>query len=122
MWHTSSAILLWMSHQTWPSTVWQTYDYDFDINGAYEGARKGCEPLHVQATLPNWSVELVNSTSQPLNNASVTATVYNLDGVQAGPSQIVKASAPASSKFAWDGDFRQFLLALQQAGRYAASQ
>jgi hypothetical protein len=97
MWHTSSAILLWMSHQTWPSTVWQTYDYDFDINGAYEGARKGCEPLHVQATLPNWSVELVNSTSQPLNNASVTATVYNLDGVQAGPSQIVKASAPASA-------------------------
>ncbi len=49
LWDDATGLMLWMSHPTWYSTVWQTYDYDFDVNSAYYGARKANEALHVQA-------------------------------------------------------------------------
>ena len=49
LWEDATGLMLWMSHPAWHSTVWQTYDYDFDVNGIYYGARTACEPLHVQA-------------------------------------------------------------------------
>lgn len=45
----ASALLLWMSHPAWYSTVWPIYDYDLAVNGAYYGARRSCEPRHVHA-------------------------------------------------------------------------
>ena len=41
-------VLMWMSHPCWPSFVWQTYDYYLEPTAGYFGAKKGCEPLHVQ--------------------------------------------------------------------------
>ncbi|SCE21733.1 F5/8 type C domain-containing protein [Streptomyces sp. DvalAA-14] len=85
LWKDASGLMLWMSHPAWHSTVWQTYDYDFDVNGTYYGARKGCEPLHVQADSVNWQVIAVNHTPQGLKGAVVTARVIGLDGRQIGP-------------------------------------
>ncbi len=42
LWDNASGLMLWMSHPAWHSTVWQTYDYDFDVNGTYYGARSAC--------------------------------------------------------------------------------
>ena len=44
LWEDATGLMLWMSHPAWHSTVWQTYDYDFDVNGTYYGARTACEP------------------------------------------------------------------------------
>ena len=41
-------LLIWMSHPAWPSLLWQTYDYFFDTDAGYYGAKKGAEPLHIQ--------------------------------------------------------------------------
>ncbi|HKR28389.1 MAG TPA: hypothetical protein VJS11_13090, partial [Acidobacteriaceae bacterium] len=41
-------LLIWMSHRAWPSILWQTYDYFFDTDAGYFGAKKGAEPLHIQ--------------------------------------------------------------------------
>lgn len=82
LWRNTSGLLLWMSHPAWHSTVWQTYDYDLDVNGAYYGSRKGCEPLHVQANPTTWQVLAANHTARTLTGASITAKVYDLSGRQ----------------------------------------
>ncbi|MGI5498676.1 discoidin domain-containing protein [Lentzea sp. CA-135723] len=94
LWDDASALLLWMSHPAWHSTVWQTYDYDMDVNGTYFGARKACEPHHVQASLDSWRVTVLNHTAVALRGRA-EATVHALTGevlstqqadVEAGPS------------------------------------
>ena len=101
LWDDASALLLWMSHPAWHSTVWQTYDYDLDINGSYYGIRKGCEPIHVQANQSDWKVVVSNHSAAALTGATVTAELFDLNGkslgaqqkqtVSAGPSSIAKA-------------------------------
>ncbi|WP_338704148.1 discoidin domain-containing protein (plasmid) [Streptomyces sp. Q6] len=80
LWDNASGLMLWMSHPAWHSTVWQTYDYDFDVNGAYFGCRTACEPLHVQADPVKWQVIAVNHTREALKRATVTARTYDLSG------------------------------------------
>jgi hypothetical protein len=80
LWNDASGLMLWMSNPAHHSTVWQTYDYDLDVNGTYFGARKGCEALHVQANLTDWQVLAVNHTAQALTGATVTAELYDLSG------------------------------------------
>ena len=82
LWQDATGLLLWMSHPAWHSTVWQTYDYDLDVNGAYYGARKGCEPLHVQADPGTWRVRALNHTTTALTGVSVAARLYDLRGRQ----------------------------------------
>ncbi|MGW3787261.1 discoidin domain-containing protein [Micromonospora chokoriensis] len=87
LWQDATGLLLWMSHPAWHSTVWQTYDYDLDVNGAYYGARKGCEPLHVQADPGTWQVRVVNHTATAVTGVTVTARRYDLSGRSLGTPQ-----------------------------------
>jgi hypothetical protein len=79
LWTDASALLLWMSHPAWHSTVWQTYDYDLDVNGSYYGARKGCEAIHVQANQTDWTTVVVNHTRNSIT-ATIQADLYDLEG------------------------------------------
>jgi hypothetical protein len=97
LWEDASALLLWMSHPAWHSTVWQTYDYDLDVNGSYYGARKGCEAIHVQANQNDWKVVAVNHTTKALT-ATVTADLHDLKGNKVGPTQQQAVGVSASSK------------------------
>lgn len=80
MWNDASGLLIWMSHPAYPSFVWQTYDYYYDPTGAYWGAKKACEPLHIQWNCSNNSVKVINTTARDLRGARAKATLYNLDG------------------------------------------
>jgi uncharacterized protein YlaN (UPF0358 family) len=80
LWNDATGILIWMSHPAYPSFVWQTYDYYYDATGAYWGAKKACEPLHIQWNCSNNSVKVINTTVQNYTNLKAKATVYNLDG------------------------------------------
>lgn len=76
----ASGILLWMSHPAWPSMVWQTYTWDYETPGAYYGAKKGCEPVHVQYNLLTKEVEVINTSLQSLSGLRVIAQHVSLDG------------------------------------------
>ncbi|HUJ44934.1 MAG TPA: discoidin domain-containing protein [Opitutaceae bacterium] len=89
-------VLLWMSHPCWPSFVWQTYDYYFDSTAAFFGAKKGCEPLHVQWNRLNDTVEVVNYSAGHHAGLSVTARIINLDGTGAGEQTAAVDSAEDS--------------------------
>ncbi len=70
-------LLIWMSHPSWPTLVWQSYDYYFEPTGAYFGAKKASEPLHIQWNPLNDSVEVVNYSSS--NGAMLNAKLQVLD-------------------------------------------
>jgi hypothetical protein len=73
-------VLMWMSHPCWPSFVWQTYDYYLEPTAGYFGAKKGCEPLHVQWNSLEGTVEVVNYSAGHRAGLGVSAAVLNLDG------------------------------------------
>lgn len=75
-----SGLLLWMSHPCWPSMVWQTYDYYFEPTAAYFGAKKACEPLHIQYNALTDSIEIVNHSAGSRKAVTATATVFDLNG------------------------------------------
>jgi len=101
LWDNASGLMLWMSHPAWHSTVWQTYDYDFDVNGTYYGARTACEPLHVQAA-PDGQVLAVNHTRTDLKNAIASARLLDLSGRQLAKSKNVRLDvAPATTSEAF---------------------
>lgn len=86
LWKDASGLLLWMSNPAWHSTVWQTYDYDLDVNGSYYGSRSGCEAHHVQADPQDWKVIAVNHTPETLRHAVVEAELLDLSGKRLAPS------------------------------------
>lgn len=106
LWADATGVLLWMSHPAWHSTVWQTYDYDLDVNGSYYGARKGCEHHHVQADLTTWQVRVVNHTPGALTGVTATARLYGLDGAALGPGRQQKLDvSPISAAAAFTVPF-----------------
>ncbi|NEB75547.1 glycoside hydrolase [Streptomyces sp. SID14478] len=98
LWDDATGLMLWMSHPAWHSTVWQTYDYDFDVNGTYYGARSACEPLHVQAHPTTWQVTAVNHTGAALKHAKVTAALYDLTGRRLGGVRTQTVDIAAATK------------------------
>ena len=98
MWNDAAGILIWMSHPAYPSFVWQTYDYYYDPTGAYWGAKKACEHLHIQWNSSNNSIKAVNTTAEDLEGATAQATIYNLNGKEmAAYGQTKQIDVPASN-------------------------
>jgi Ig-like domain-containing protein len=73
-------LLIWMSHPTWPSFVWQTYDYYLEPTAAYFGAKKACEPLHIQWNPVTDNVEVVNYSGGDARKLTARVQLLNMDG------------------------------------------
>jgi hypothetical protein len=73
-------VLIWMTHQAWPSFVYQTYDYYFEPTAAYFGCKKGSEPLHIQWNAFTDSIEVVNYNSQEVRDLKASVEIFNIDG------------------------------------------
>jgi hypothetical protein len=80
MWNDASGMLIWMSQSAYPSMIWQTYDYYYDLTGAYFGAKSACEPVHIQWNPASRMVKVINNKNYSFRNLRVSATVYNADG------------------------------------------
>jgi hypothetical protein len=93
LWRNTSAVLPWMSHPARHSTARQARDLD----GAYYGARKGCEPLHIQANPTTWQTLAANHTPGPVTGATITASVYGLDGTLFSRAEQQGLNIPAAS-------------------------
>lgn len=106
MWNDAAGILIWMSHPAYPSFVWQTYDYYGDPTGCYWGAKKACEPVHVQWNCHNGSVKLVNTSGKSVEQATLNATLFNLDGKKTYEQSAIVSSGPSSVKEAFTLTFK----------------
>jgi exo-1,4-beta-D-glucosaminidase len=75
--YTSTGVIQWMLNNAWPSMIWHLYDYYLDTGGGYFGAKKACEPLHVQYSYDDHSVYVVNSTYQSSPHLTLSARAYD---------------------------------------------
>lgn len=73
-------MLLWMSHPSWPSFVWQTYDYYLEPTAAYFGSKKASEPLHIQWNPLTDDVEVVNYSGGNSPGLTAEVEIRNSDG------------------------------------------
>jgi len=80
LWDDASGILLWMTHPAWPSMIWQTYTWDYETHAAFYGAKKACEPVHIQLQPVSRDVQVINTSLQEYSDARVSAEVLSLQG------------------------------------------
>ncbi|MCC5478016.1 glycoside hydrolase family 2 protein [Streptomyces barringtoniae] len=78
----STGVIHWMFNSGWTSLHWQLMDRYLDQGGAYFGAKKANEPLHIQYSYDNRSVVVVNHRHASATGLTVRATVFNPDGTQ----------------------------------------
>ena len=95
--YTATGVIQWMLNNAWPGMIWHLYDWYLRPGGSYFGAKKGCEPLHVQYSYDDRSVVVVNSYYQPFANMKVIAQVYNLDMTLKWSKEAKMDSEPDSS-------------------------
>ena len=75
----STGVIHWMLNSAWPSVVWNLFDYYLRMGGAYFGAKKACEPLHVQYSYDDDSVVVVNSFERSFEGLRVEAELFDSD-------------------------------------------
>ncbi|WP_328680900.1 exo-beta-D-glucosaminidase [Streptomyces sp. NBC_00322] len=78
----STGVVYWMFNSGWTSLHWQLLDRYLDQGGAYFGARKANEPLHVQYSYDNRSVVLVNNRHTSASGLTARVTLFNTDGTE----------------------------------------
>ncbi len=107
MWNNTSGLIMWMSHPAWPSMIWQTYTYDYETPGSYFGAKKACEPVHIQKNLPGNEVVIINSTLNDYKSLTATVNYVDLQGksfytaktkLDAGANALTPCFTPADIK------------------------
>ena len=77
--YVSTGVIQWMLNSAWPSMIWQLYDYYLMPGGAYFGAQKACEPVHIQYSYDDHSVVAINSTYEPITQLTATARVFTVN-------------------------------------------
>jgi exo-1,4-beta-D-glucosaminidase len=93
----STGVIQWMMNNAWPSMIWHLYDYYLRPGGGYFGAKKACEPLHIQYSYDDRSVVVVNNYFEEFKGLQVSAKIYNLDASQKFSQHAVLDAAPNSS-------------------------
>jgi hypothetical protein len=82
LWAPNTGRMLWMTQPAWPSTNWQILSSDYDTQGSFYGAKKGCEPVHVQMNLPDLTTAVVNNTAREIDGLTLQARAFTLDGTE----------------------------------------
>jgi exo-1,4-beta-D-glucosaminidase len=75
--HKATGVIQWMYNSAWPKLWWQLYDYYLQPNGAFYGARKAGEPVHVLYNYGTQDIVAVNSVATP--SPKLKATIRVLD-------------------------------------------
>ena len=78
--YTATGVIQWMLNNAWPGMIWHLYDWYLRPGGSYFGAKKACEPVHVQYAYDDRSIVVVNSTLRDLHGLTVTARVVDAGG------------------------------------------
>ena len=76
----SNGFLMWMSQSSWPSFMWQTYDWYLDTNAGYFGAKAANQATHAVWDPRDDSIVLSNMTPKTYNGVTTNMKVFDLDG------------------------------------------
>ena len=87
----ATGIIQWMYNASWPKLWWQLYDYYLMPTGAFYGARKANQPLHVSYNYGDNSVEVMNNTGTKTDDLTAEINVLNF-----GSKSVLKKTVPVS--------------------------
>ncbi len=73
----ATGVIQWMLNSAWPEMYWQLYDYYLMPNGAYYGAKKASQSLHLIYDYANHSVFAVNDKLQDAQNYKVKIRAFD---------------------------------------------
>jgi len=76
----ATGVIYWMLNNAWPSLHWHLYDYYLNPAGAYFGAKKANEPVHIQYSYDTHAIMLVNQTLTAMHGLKADIRVRSLDG------------------------------------------
>src|SRR6185437_1350354 len=76
----STGVIYWMLNNAWPSLHWHLYDWYMNPAGAYFGAKKANEPVHIQYAYDTSGLVLVNHKLADAHGLRARVRVRNLDG------------------------------------------
>jgi exo-1,4-beta-D-glucosaminidase len=76
----ATGVIYWMLNSAWPSLHWQLFDHNLDQAGAYFGAKKAGEPVHIQYAYDTRAVQVVNHTPDTTGALTARVQVRNLNG------------------------------------------
>lgn len=75
----ATGIIQWMYNASWPKLWWQIYDYYLMPTGAFYGARKANELLHIAYNYGKNAVDIMNNTLQDEWDLSAEINVYDFN-------------------------------------------
>ncbi|WP_129311253.1 exo-beta-D-glucosaminidase [Streptomyces sp. L2] len=78
----ATGVVYWMFDSGWTSLHWQLLDRYLDQGGAYFGAKKANEPLHIQYSYDDRTVAVVNQRHARAGELTARATLFDSDGTQ----------------------------------------
>lgn len=97
-------ITTWKYDAAWPASItWQYIDWFLNATGAYYGAKKACEALHVQYSYDDHSICVVNGLYRDFQDLKVDARLLDFDLAE-------KVSRSATVDVPPDGVVRVFSL------------
>jgi exo-1,4-beta-D-glucosaminidase len=105
----SSGVIYWMYNSAWPKFFWQLYDYFFMPNGAFYGAKKACEPLHIQYNYKENAVQLVNCYYQDFKDLKVAAKAFDFQMKEIFSKEIATGMKADESKILFKLDLPEEL-------------
>ena len=76
----STGVVYWMLNNAWPSLHWHLYDYYLNPAGAYFGAKKANEPVHIQYSYDTRAIVAVNHTLSGRQGLKASIRVRDIDG------------------------------------------
>nr|WP_162257870.1 MULTISPECIES: discoidin domain-containing protein [unclassified Kitasatospora] len=90
----STGVVYWMFNSGWTSLHWQLFDRYLDQGGAYFGAKKANEPLHIQYSYDDRSVVVVNNQHAAASGLTARVSLYNTDGTRKFDQSATGIGAP----------------------------
>ena len=75
----ATGVIQWMLNSALPNMYWQLYDHYLMPNGAFYGAKKACEPLHLLYNYGLHSIAVVNDHLHTVNNHSALIRIFDIN-------------------------------------------
>lgn len=76
--HNTTGLIQWMLNAAWPKLYWQLYDYYLMPNGAFYGARKAAQPVHILYHYADDGVYVVNDTFDRLEDLKGEVRIFDI--------------------------------------------
>ncbi len=74
----ATGVIQWMLNAAWPKLYWQLYDYYLMPNGAFYGAKKACQPLHLIYRYGFNDIFLANDFNYPIENLLAKIRIFDI--------------------------------------------